>query len=125
MVVFDFESIWVEGDSYKETESTKRIGKHVPISIPISSNLTREPIFICNTNPHHLVSSFITALEGLATQNKTQINLKIIEVETAIKIKLCKLLEQLNQGHNRAETVMDFVDDCIVDSEEQTYLPSS
>ena len=34
-------------------------------------------------------------------------------------MKLCKVLEQLNQKHNRAETVMDFVDDCIVDSEEQ------
>ena len=45
--------------------------------------------------------------------------LKFIEVETAVKIKLCKLLEQLNQRHNRAETVMDSVDDAIVDSEEQ------
>ena len=27
--------------------------------------------------------------------------------------------EQLNQRHNQAETVIDFVDDCIVDSEEQ------
>ena len=45
--------------------------------------------------------------------------LKCVEVETAIKIKLSKLLEQLSQRHNRTETVMDFVDNCIVDSEEQ------
>ena len=45
--------------------------------------------------------------------------LNFVEVETAIKKKLCKLLEQLNQKHNRAERVMDFVDDCIADSEEQ------
>ena len=36
-----------------------------------------------------------------------------------MKIKLCQFLQQLNQRHNRAETVMDFVDDCIFDSEEQ------
>ena len=45
--------------------------------------------------------------------------MKIFEAETAVKIELCKILEQLNQRNNRAETVMDFVDDCIVDSEEQ------
>ena len=43
--------------------------------------------------------------------------LNIIEVDTTTKLKLCKLLEQLNKRHNRAETVMDFVDDRIVDSE--------
>ena len=42
-----------------------------------------------------------------------------IEVETTIKMKLCKILEQLNQRDNRAETVMEVVDDCILDSEEQ------
>ena len=45
--------------------------------------------------------------------------LKSIELETAIKKKLCKLLEQLNQRHNVAETVTDFVEECNVDSEEQ------
>ena len=45
--------------------------------------------------------------------------LDIFEVETAMKIKLCKLLEQLNQRHKRAKTVLDLVDDWIVDSEEQ------
>ena len=45
--------------------------------------------------------------------------MKFIEVETAIKIKLCKILEQLSPRHNRAETVVDFAGDCIVDSEER------
>ena len=43
-----------------------------------------------------------------------------IEVETAIKIKLCTLLEQLKQGRNPAERLPNFVDDCIV--EEQKHL---
>ena len=50
---------------------------------------------------------------------KAQTKLNFFEVETAIKMKLHKLVEQLNQRNNRAETMMDFVDDCIVESEEQ------
>ena len=45
--------------------------------------------------------------------------LNFFEVETAIKKKLCAILEQLNQGHNRAEKVSNFVDDCIVEEEEK------
>ena len=45
--------------------------------------------------------------------------LNFIEVETAIKIKLCAILEQLNQRRNRAERVSDFVYDCIVEEEEK------
>ena len=39
-----------------------------------------------------------------------------IEVVTAIKIKLCAILEQLNQRRNR---VLNFVEDCIVEEEEK------
>ena len=117
LAIFDFESICVkEANSYKQTETTTWIGKHVPISVSISSNLIPEPIFLCNAN-HHLISSFFTALEGLATQSKAQMKLNFIEVETAIKIKLCAILEQLNQRLNRAERVSNFVDDCIVEEE--------
>ena len=91
----------------------------MPISVSISSNLIRDPIFLCNADPHHLTSSFITALEGLATQSKAQMKWNFIEVETAIKIKLCAILEQLNQRRNRAERVSNFVDDCIVEEEEK------
>ena len=63
--------------------------------------MIQQPILLRNTNPHHLVSSFITALEGLATQSKTQMKLKFIEIETATKIKLCKLQEELNQKQRR------------------------
>ena len=118
LAIFDFESICVKEESYKQTETTTWIGKHVPISVSISSNLIPEPIFLCNANPHHLISSFITALEGLATQSKAQ-KLNFIEVETAIKIKLFAILEQLNQRRNRAERVSNFVDSCIVEEEEK------
>ena len=103
----------------KQLETTTWIGKHVPISVSISSNLIPEPNFLCNANPHYLILSFITALEGLATQSTAQMKLNFIEVETAIKIKLCAILEQLNQRSNRAESVSNFVDDCIVEKEER------
>ena len=45
--------------------------------------------------------------------------LKFIEVETAIKLKLCAILEQLNQRRYRAERVSNCVDDCIVEDEEK------
>ena len=63
VALFDFESICVREDGFKDTETTRWIGKHVPISVSISSNLLQEPIFICNSNPRDLVSSFVDALK--------------------------------------------------------------
>ena len=105
LAIFDFESIWFKEDSYKQTETTTSIGKHEPISVSISSNLFPEPIFLCNANLHHLISSLITSIDGSAAQNKAQMKLNFIEVETAIKIKLCAIVEQLNQRRNRIEMV--------------------
>ena len=73
--MFNFESICVTEDAYKQTETATWIGKHVPISISISSNLIPEPIFGCKANPDQLILSFITALEGLATESKAQMKL--------------------------------------------------
>ena len=115
--LLDFDSICVKEDSYKQTETTTWIGKHVLITVFISLNLIPEPIFLCNANPHHIISSFFTALERLATQSKAQMKLDFFEVETAIKIKLCAVLEQLNQTRNRAESVSNFA--CIEEEEEK------
>ena len=79
-------------ETYKETATTEWIGKHVPISVSVWSNQIREPIFLCNSDPRHLVSSFIGALEGLATQSEAQKKGGFFEVETAIKIKLSSIL---------------------------------
>ena len=59
---FDFESICVKEETYKETEITKWIRKLVPLSVSISSNVIPEPNFICNSDPRHLVSYFVSAL---------------------------------------------------------------
>ena len=108
LAVSDFESVRVKEETYKETETTKWIGKHVPISVSISSNLIPEPIFLCKSDPRHIVSSFISALEGLATKSKAQMNIRFIEVETAMKNKLSIILEQLNQRHSQRKRVIDY-----------------
>ena len=36
LAVFDFESICVQEETYKKTETTKWIGEHVPISVSVS-----------------------------------------------------------------------------------------
>ena len=107
LAVFDFESVCVNEETYKETETTKWIRKHVPISVSISSNLMPEHNFLCNSDPRHLVSSFVSALKSLATQRKAQKKIRFIEVETAIKVILSSILEQLNQRHSQRERVID------------------
>ena len=72
LAIFDFESICVHEESFKDSKKTTWIGKHVPISVSISPNLVEEPTFLYNSDPHHLVSSFIGTLEGLASKTEAQ-----------------------------------------------------
>ena len=102
IAVFDIESICVPEEKLKNTETTTWIGKHVPISVSISSNLIAEQFFLCNSNPRDLVESFIDAFECLATKIKAQMKLKFREVERAIKSKLTRTLESLNERRYRS-----------------------
>ena len=68
-----------------------------------------EPIFLCNSDPHHLVASFIGVLENLASQSKTKMKNLFLDIET-LKIKLGSILEKLTQRHNRRE--QEELDDC-------------
>ena len=104
LAIFDFKSICVQEETLRDTNTTTWIGKHVPISVSISSNLVEEPIFICNSDPHHLVASFIGALENLASQSKAKMKNTFLDIETTIKIKLGSILEKLTQRHNRRES---------------------
>ena len=63
LAIFNFESICVQEESFKDTETTKWIGKHFPLSVSISSNLVKEPNFLCNPDPHHLVTSLSVLLK--------------------------------------------------------------
>ena len=85
LAVFNFESICIQEEKFKNTKTTTWIGKHVPISVSIPSNLIAMPLVFCIANPRDLVESFIDVVEGLATQSKTQMKLKFLEVETTTK----------------------------------------
>ena len=108
LAVFDLESICIPEEKFKNTETTTWIGKHVPMSVSISSNPIAEPKFLCNSNPRDLVESFIDAVEGLATQSKTQMKLKVLELETAIKGKLTRTVESLIERRCRNKRVFEF-----------------
>ena len=103
LALFDFESICVHEDSFKDTKTKTWIGKHVPIAVSISSNLVRGPIFLYNSDHRHLVSSFLGTLEGLPSQTKAQMKLVFVDIKTTIKIKLDSILKKLTQRHNRQE----------------------
>ena len=65
-----FELICVQEESLNDTDTKKWIGTHIPISVSMSSNFFKHLIFFCNSDPHHLVTSFIRALENLALQSE-------------------------------------------------------
>ena len=73
------------------------------------------PKFLCNSNPRDLVESFTDAVEILATQSKSQMKLKFLEVETAIKSTLTRTLESLNERRCRNQRVFEFEDQCFED----------
>ena len=64
LAIFNFESFCIQEKTFRDTNTTTLIGKHLPISLSNSSNLVEEPIFLCNSDPHQLVASFIGALEN-------------------------------------------------------------
>ena len=100
LAIFDFESICVQEETFRDTNTTTWIGKHVPISVSISSNFVEEPVFICNSDPHHLVASFIATPENLSSQSKAKMKNLLLDIETTIKIKLGNILQKLTKRHN-------------------------
>ena len=99
----DFESICVQKETFRNTNTTTWIGKHVPISVSISSNFVEETIFLFNSDPHHLVASFIIALENLASEGKAKLKNLFPDIETTKKIKMGSILAKLTQRHIRRE----------------------
>ena len=63
LAIFDFESNTVQKESFKDTDTTKRVGKHIPISVSNSSNLVTEPIFFCNSDTRHHITSSTGSVE--------------------------------------------------------------
>ena len=110
LAIFDSESLCVQEETFRDANTTARIGKHVPIPVSISSNLVEEPIFFCNSDPHHLVASFIGAPAKLAPQNEAKMRNLFPDIENTKKIKLGSILEKVTHRHNRREQAI--LDDC-------------
>ena len=110
LAIFDLESICVQDKSFKNTDRTKWIRKHIPILVYFFSNLVKESVFLCNSDPHHILTSFIGALENSALQSKTIMKNLFFDIKKTIKIKLGSILETLTQRHNRREQAD--LDDC-------------
>ena len=104
LAILDFESNCIQEETFKDTNTTLWIVKHVPISVSISSNLVEEPIFICNSDPHHLVESLIEAPKNLASQSNANNKNSFRDIQTTIKNKLGSLLEKLAPCHIRWES---------------------
>ena len=97
MAKSDFETVCVQEDKFRDTDTTIKISKHVPISVSISSNLIERPIFFCNSNPATLVESFVDALGVLATESKVKLKSKNLEIENRVKSKLNQIFSAPNQ----------------------------
>ena len=109
LTIFDFESICVQEESFINTHKAKRIGKHIPILVSISSNLLSEPFFLCNSSSSSRYL-FISALENIALQIKAKMKNLFFDFDTTIQIKMGSVLEKLTQRHNRRKQTD--LDDC-------------
>ena len=85
LIVFDFESITVPDNTLRNTDLTSWIGKHVPISVSIASNLLKDPIFICNEDPYQLIRDFVSSLTNIAEKStlimREKLNAFVLELE--------------------------------------------
>ena len=119
LAIFDFESICVPTEELKETQTTTWIGKHVPISVSISSNLIDDPIFLYNKDPQNLIIDFVSNLELLAEKSKLEMRTKFQDIERAVNERMKKIFDQLNErGKNFSSNKFEYEDECIEDSEE-------
>ena len=84
--IFASESICVLEQFFRDTNTTTWIGKLVPISVSISSILVEEPIFFYNSEPHHVIASFLGALENLTSQSKLKLKNLFPDNEITVRI---------------------------------------
>ena len=113
LAVFDFESICVREEQFKDTETTQWIGKNVPISVSILSILIETPILLCNSNRRDSIESFFVALESLAAQSKAQMKLQFLDIKTSIKSRLIAVFVVLNGRGGPKNIVLEFEDECL------------
>ena len=98
---FDFQLIFVQEETFKETNTRTWIGKHVQISLSSSSNFVRETILFCNSYYHHPIESFSGAHDNSASHSTVKVENLFVGFETTTRIKTGNNLENLTKCHNR------------------------
>ena len=67
--------LWIEmfpKGYFQKPKMNNMDGEANPVSVTISSNIVNESIFLCNSNPYHLIASFVGTLENLASESKAK-----------------------------------------------------
>ena len=95
LAVFDFESICVTENNSESKNSTTWVGKHEPISVSISSNFLKTPIFLCDPQPIKVVIQFVDALENLANESRDQMQSQFAGITSAVCEKIEELSDQI------------------------------
>ena len=72
LAIFDFESTYVQKETFQDTKWIMWIGKHVAISVSIPSKPVEESLLLCNSDPHHPVAPSIGTLEISDSQSKAK-----------------------------------------------------
>ena len=90
-------------ETFRDGNTTTWMWKQFPMSVSTSPNLVDEPIILCNSDPHHLVASFIGPLEILASQSQAKMKNLFLDIKTTVKIKMDSILENPTQRHKRRE----------------------
>ena len=118
--IFHLETMCVlEEEDITGTETTTWIEKHIPTAVSISKNLRPHPVVLRSSNPRELISSFVDALENLATEVKTQMRAHFFEAEISINSKLSCVMESLNELQSNQEATLDFEDECCRDDSKE------
>ena len=97
VAIFDFELICVTTDELKVTKTTAWIGKHVPISVSISSILQDDPIFVLKRSriPDNCICFL---LEVLAEKSNLKKRTKFEDIENTVIDRVKNIFEKLNAG---------------------------
>ena len=118
LAIFHFESICIPSDELKATQTTTWIGKHVPSSVSISSNLIEEPIILYNKDPQKLID-FVIKLEFLAEKSELERKTKFHDLERKVSDRMSNIFQELNERCQIHPTEsFEFEDECIEDTEE-------
>ena len=118
LAIFEFESVCVPTEVLKDLNTTNWIGKHEPLSVSISTNLIKEPVFLCDKDPKTLNLCFVEALEELANKNKTEMLCKIASTQEIINSRVIATFEKLNERKSQTTSSFEFESECMEDEEE-------